>query len=100
MVSFELALRVGADSFCGEAFGAVWVKVNVSVEIGEGGLIIFLAEMDEGKKAVNFGLLRCQGLSGFRRFQRGFDMHAIEFEFSQFVVTDPRVRIQFEAAAE
>jgi hypothetical protein len=98
--SFELALGVGANLFCGTTFGAVCIEADIGVEVDHGGLIIFLAEMEKGEKAVNFGLLRFQGLRGFRRFQRGFETHAVELQFSQFVVTNPGVWIQFESTAE
>jgi len=48
---FELALGVGAYLFCGVALGAVGIEAYVGVEIGEGSLVIFLAEMDQGKEA-------------------------------------------------
>lgn len=73
----ELALGVGADLFCGAALGAVGIEANVRVEIGEGGLIIFLAEMDQREQPVDFGLLRREGFRRFRRVQRGFEMHAV-----------------------
>ena len=57
---FKLALGVGAYLFCGVALGAVGIEAYVGVEIGEGGLVIFLAEMDQGKQPVNLGLLRGQ----------------------------------------
>ena len=100
MGSFQLALGVGADLFCGFALGAIGIEADVGVEIHEGGLIIFLTEMDQREQPVDFGLLRRERFRRFRRVQRGFEMHSIEFEFSQFVVTSPGVRIEFEAAAE
>ena len=60
MGSFELAFCVGAYLFCGVALGAVGIEAYVGVEIGEGSLVIFLAEMNQGKQPVNLGLLRGQ----------------------------------------
>jgi hypothetical protein len=100
MGSFELALGVGTDLFCGVAFGAVGIETDVGVKIGEGGPIVFLAEMDEGEQPVDFGLLRGEGFRFLSGVQRGFEMHAIELEFSQFVIANPGVWIELEAAAQ
>ena len=95
-----MSLGVGADFFCGLAFWAVGVEANVGVEIGNGGLIIILAEMDQGEQPVDFRLLWSEGLRCFRRVQRGLEMHTIELELSQFVVAGPGAGIQFETATE
>lgn len=93
MGGFQLALGVGADLFCGAALGAVGIEANVGVKVGESSLIIPLTEMDERGQAINFGLLWGERLRRFRRVQSGFETHRIEFEFPQFVLANPGIRI-------
>lgn len=57
MGGLERALGVGAGLSCGRALGAVGIKANVGVKVGESSLLIPLAELNEREQAINFGLL-------------------------------------------
>jgi hypothetical protein len=77
MGGFQLALGVGADLSCGAALGAVRIKANVGVKVGESSPIIPLTEMNEREQAINFGVLWGERFRRFRRVQSGFETHAI-----------------------
>ena len=53
----DFALSIGSNLFRGLAVRAVGIELDVGVEIGHSGLIVFLAQVNQRQQVIDLGLI-------------------------------------------
>src|SRR6266851_10489878 len=95
-----LLLCLSVEFFCAQACWAVWIELEVGVQVRKQCGVIFLAQMDNSQQAVNDGL----GWGEFRSLLRGceceFDAAARQFQFAQCKLAGPGMRIRRQSSTQ